>query len=58
MVKMEKDRHLGLRIEPKLLYKLQYIAKYEDRSINKEVISLIRKEVERFEKEHGEIKTE
>lgn len=58
MVKKEKDRHLGLRIEPDLLYKLQYIAKYEDRSINREVIYLIRKEVERFEKEHGKIEIE
>ena len=55
MVKKEKDRHLGLRIEPDLLSKLQYIAKYEDRSINKEVTYLIRREIERFEEEHGKI---
>lgn len=58
MVKKDKDRHLGLRIEPDLLFKLQYIAKYEDRSINREDIYLIRKEVERFEKEHGQIETD
>lgn len=55
MVKKEKDKHLGLRIESDLHRKLQYIAQYEGRSINGEVMYLIRREVERFEKEHGKI---
>ena len=51
----EKDKHLGLRINPQLHFKLQYISQYEGRSINGEVLYLIRKEIERFEKEHGKI---
>ena len=55
MVKKEKDKHLGLRIDSDTHFKLQYIAQYEGRSINGEVLYLIRKEIERFEKEHGKI---
>ena len=51
----EKDKHLGLRINSQLHYKLQYISQYEGRSINGEVLYLIRKEIEKFEKEHGRI---
>jgi len=50
---VSKDKHLGLRIDSKTHYKLQMIAQYEGRSINREVLFLIRKEIERFEKEHG-----
>ena len=53
--KKEKDKHLGLRIDSELHYKLHYISKYEGRSANGEVIYLIRKAIEEFEKEHGKI---
>ncbi len=55
VLKKEKDKHLGLRIESELHYKLHYISKYEGRSANGEVIYLIRKAIEEFEKEHGKI---
>ena len=55
MVKKEKDKHLGLRIDTETHFKLQYISQYEGRSINGEVLYLIRKEIEKFEKEHGKI---
>ena len=55
MIKKEKDRHLGLRIDSDTHFKLQYISQYEGRSINGEVLYLVRKEIERFEKEHGKI---
>ena len=55
MIKKEKDKHLGLRIDSDTHFKLQYISQYEGRSINGEVLYLIRKEIERFEKEHGKI---
>lgn len=51
----EKDKHLGLRIDSELHYKLHYISKYEGRSANGEVIYLIRKAIEDFEKQHGKI---
>ena len=54
-LKKEKDKHLGLRIDSETHYKLQYIAQYEGRSINGKVLYLIRKELERFEKDHGKI---
>lgn len=55
MIKKEKDKHLGLRFDRETHYKLQFIARYEGRSINGEVLYLIRKEIERYEKEHGKI---
>lgn len=50
-----KDKHLGLRIDSQLHYKLHYISRYEGRSANAQVIYLIRKSIEEFEKEHGKI---
>ena len=54
-IKREKDKHLGLRIDSELHYKLRYISDYEGRSANGEVIYLIRQAIEAFEKEHGKI---
>lgn len=53
--KREKDKHLGLRIDSELHYKLHFIADYEGRSANGEVIYLIRKAIEAFEAQHGKI---
>ena len=53
--KKEKDKHLGLSINSELHYKLHYISRYEGRSANGEVIYLIRKAIEDFEKQHGKI---
>lgn len=44
-----------LRINRVLLDKLEYIAKYECRSKNKEIEQLIKKRILEFEKENGEI---
>lgn len=44
-----------LRISKNLLDKLDYIAKYEVRSKNKEIEQLIKKRIKEFEKENGEI---
>ena len=53
---MEKnEKHLGLRIDNELHYKLHYIAKYEGRSGNGQVIYLIRRYIEQFERSHGSI---
>ena len=53
--KKEKDKHLGLRIDRELHYKLHYISQYDGRSANGEVIYLIRQHIEQFEMEHGKI---
>ena len=51
----QKDKHLGLRIDPETHYKLFYIAKYEGRSGSREILTLIRKCISEFEEKHGSI---
>ena len=53
--KKEKNKHLGLRIDDELHYKLHYISKYYGRSANGEILYLIRQEIKAFEKAEGEI---
>lgn len=56
-VTMEKNKHLGLRIDSETHSKLTSLADYEGRSINGEVLYLIRQAIREHEKIHGEIKT-
>ena len=42
-----------LRIEQDLLDKLGYVAEYEGRTKNREIVQLIKRHVEAFEREHG-----
>ena len=49
------NKHLGIEIDPELHYKLHYIAKYEGRSGNGQILYLIRKCIHEFEKQDGEI---
>ena len=51
----EKSKHLGLRIDNELHYKLHYISRYDGRSANGEVLYLIRKRIEELEKVNGKI---
>lgn len=44
-----------MRIERPLLDRLQYIAKYEGRTANKQLEQLVKRCVREFESEHGEI---
>ena len=50
-----KSKHLGIRIDDELHFKLHYISKYEGRSANGQILYLIRKNIQEFEKEHGKI---
>ena len=50
-------RSLTVRIEDTLLDKLHVVADYEARSVNGQVLILIRECVREYEKEHGEIET-
>ena len=52
------NKHLGIEIEPELHAKLKYIAKYEDRSINGQVLYLVRQCIRDFESKNGNIETE
>ncbi|NLZ45749.1 MAG: hypothetical protein GX896_03560 [Clostridiales bacterium] len=49
------NKHIGIEVDKELHYKLHYISKYEGRSGNGQILYLIRKCIEEFEKEHGEI---
>ena len=51
----KNNKHLGIEIDPELHRKLHYIAKYEGRSGNGQILYLIRQCIRDFEAEHGEI---
>ena len=56
----KNNKHLGIEIDPELHYKLHYIAKYEGRSGNGQILYLIRQCIRDFEEKNGkiEVKTE
>lgn len=49
------NKHLGIEIDPELHGKLRYVAKYEDRSINGQVLYLVRQCIRDFEEKNGTI---
>ena len=51
----KENKHLGIEISPELHAKLKYIAKYDGRSMNGQVLYLIRDCIKNFEKENGTI---
>ena len=51
----KNNKHLGIEIEPELHYKLHYIAKYEGRSGNGQILHLIRQCIRDFESVNGAI---
>ena len=51
----KNNKHLGIEIDPVLHYKLHYIAKYEGRSGNGQILYLLRRYIAEFEKQDGEI---
>ena len=50
-------KHISVRIEEELLEKLHVVSDYEGRSINRHILVLIRKDIEKYEAEHGRIET-
>ena len=52
---MEKDKHLGLRIDTETHDKLKKLAEYEGRSINGEVLYIIRQAIKEYEKKNGKL---
>ena len=44
----KNNKHLGIEIDPELHYKLHYIAKYEGRSGNGQILYLIRQCIRDF----------
>ena len=51
----KKNKHLGIEVDPELHHKLKYIAKYEGRSANGQILHLIRQCIREFETVQGEI---
>lgn len=56
MSNKEKTKHIGLRVDDDLHAKLKDLAEYEGRSINGEIIYLIRQAILKYEKEVFEVK--
>ena len=48
-------KSLSIRIDEEMLNKLHYVANYEARSANSQILILIRECIEKYEKEHGKI---
>ena len=51
----KNEKHLSLRIEEELLRRFEYVAKYDDRSMNWMLNNLMRRCIAEFEAEHGKI---
>jgi hypothetical protein len=49
-------KSVSIRIDEKMLDKLHVVAAYEGRSVNSEILILIRDVIEKYENKHGEIK--
>ena len=48
-------KSLSIRIDTEMLDKLHYVADYEGRSANSQILVLIRDSIEKFEERHGKI---
>lgn len=48
-------KSLSIRIDSDMLNKLHYVADYEGRSANSQILILIRDSIENFEHKHGKI---
>lgn len=51
----KNNKHLGIKIDPELHYKLHYISKYYGRSANGEILFLLQQEIKAFEDAEGKI---
>ncbi len=47
-----------LRVDRNLFRKFRYVAEYEGRSANKEIVQMVKARVKKFEERNGEIKPE
>lgn len=48
-------KSISVRIDSEMLDKLHFIADYEGRSANGQIVVLVRQLIEEYEAEHGEI---
>ena len=54
----KENKHLGIEIDPALHRKLRYVADYEGRSMNGQILYLVRQCIREFESKNGEIEEE
>lgn len=50
-----KQKHIGLKIDAETHRKFKYISEYYGRSMNGELIYLIKQKISLYERQHGEI---
>ena len=48
-------KSVSIRFEEEMLKKIGYVAEYEGRSVNSQVLVLVRECIQHFEQEHGPI---
>lgn len=48
-------KSVSIRIEEEMLNKLAYVSEFAGRSVNSEILVLIREEIERHEEKYGKI---
>lgn len=51
----KKNKHFGIEVSGELHYKIKYIAEYEGRSINRQILYIIQNYVREFESNHEKI---
>jgi len=54
----KENKHLGIEIDKELHYKLRYVAEYEGRSGNGQVIYVLKEYIKEFERKNGVINVE
>ena len=54
----ENEKHFGLRVDGEILAKFRYVCGYVGRSANSQIIQLMLRFIQSYEKEHGEIDLE
>jgi len=57
-MKKKDDKSFTIRVDATTLERFRYIAKYEDRTLSKQIRFLIHKCIRDFEAEHGKIEIE
>lgn len=55
---MKNEKHFGLRIDEETLKKFHSVCEYEGRSVNAQILYMIRQSIVQFEKENGKIEIE
>ena len=48
-------KSVSIRIEEEMMEKLGYVAEYEGRSLNSQILVLVRECIQKYEADHGEI---